>query len=74
MARLAGIPSSVLNRAIEVLRNLEETELDPLGAEESSREGDVPEEKKSPRTTAKRQKLRNLPDPNQLDLFSQLGL
>ena len=74
VARLAGIPSSVLNRAIEVLRNLEETELDPLGAEESSREGDVPEEKKSPRTTAKRQKLRNLPDPNQLDLFSQLGL
>lgn len=74
VARLAGIPSSVLNRAIEVLRNLEETELDPLGAEGSSREDDMPEEKKSPRTTAKRQKLRNLPDPNQLDLFSQLGL
>ena len=74
VARLAGIPSSVLNRAIEVLRNLEETELDPLGAEGSSREDDMSEEKKSSRTTAKRQKLRNLPDPNQLDLFSQLGL
>lgn len=71
VARLAGIPSSVLNRAMEVLSNLEDSELAPLGSESGSE--DVAQEQKAP-TTAKRQKLRNLPDPNQLDLFSQLGL
>ncbi|MBO7107435.1 MAG: DNA mismatch repair protein MutS [Verrucomicrobia bacterium] len=76
VARLAGIPASVLNRAMEVLSNLEETELDPLGAEGASGEGgDRPAStEKTVRTIAKRQKLRDLPDPNQLDLFSQLGL
>lgn len=79
VARLAGVPSGVLNRAIEVLSNLEETELAPLGNEdEISEEGNDPTgtigQEKKPRTTAKRQKLRNLPNPNQLDLFSELGL
>jgi DNA mismatch repair protein MutS len=79
VARLAGVPSSVLNRAIEVLSNLEETELAPLGSNDDlSEEGSDPTaiagQEKKPRTTAKRQKLRNLPNPNQLDLFSELGL
>ena len=79
VARLAGVPSSVLNRAIEVLSNLEETELAPLGSnddlpEEGSAPTEIAGQEKKPRTTAKRQKLRDLPDPNQLDLFSELGL
>jgi DNA mismatch repair protein MutS len=79
VARLAGVPASVLNRAIEVLSNLEETELAPLGNQEDMTEFEsdptAPETiEKRPRTTAKRQKLRDLPDPNQLDLFPDLGL
>jgi DNA mismatch repair protein MutS len=59
VARLAGVPKGVLDRAKEILRNLEESELTP--------EGNV-------RQTARRQqdrdKLKRLAPPPQLDLFS----
>jgi DNA mismatch repair protein MutS len=58
VARLAGIPKSVLERAREILSNLEESELTPAGrARASSRKRE-------------REKLQNLPPPPQLDLFS----
>ena len=71
VAKLAGVPESVLKRAREVLANLEESELTPLGADgvESG-----PEEVKSQRLNPRRQNLRKLSDPGQLDLFSELGL
>ena len=45
MARLAGIPATVLERAREVLENLEKTELDSRGKPNISRRSkeDVPE-------------------------------
>ena len=58
VARLAGVPKSVLERAREILRNLEESELTP--------EGKV---RHSSRHRAEREKLRNLTPPPQLDLF-----
>lgn len=64
VAKLAGIPPSILKRAEDVLKNLEESELTPLGENKST------EAKGNNRI----RKLKNLPDPNQLDLFSQLGL
>jgi DNA mismatch repair protein MutS len=57
VARLAGVPKPVLERAKEILRNLEESELTP--------EGGV-------RRTApqrEREKLKRLAPPPQLDLF-----
>ncbi|MGV3772501.1 MAG: DNA mismatch repair protein MutS [Verrucomicrobiales bacterium] len=58
VARLAGIPKSVLERAREILSNLEESELTPAGrARASARKRE-------------REKLQNLPPPPQLDLFS----
>lgn len=57
VARLAGVPRQVLDRAKEILSNLEESELTPAGRTRSSaRHRD-------------RQKLQNLPPPPQLDLF-----
>lgn len=57
VARLAGVPRQVLDRAKEILSNLEESELTPAGRARSSvRHRD-------------RQKLQNLPPPPQLDLF-----
>ncbi|HEX7861960.1 MAG TPA: DNA mismatch repair protein MutS [Verrucomicrobiae bacterium] len=57
VARLAGVPKHVLERAKEILSNLEESELTPVGrAKSSARHRD-------------RQKLQNLPPPPQLDLF-----
>jgi DNA mismatch repair protein MutS len=57
VARLAGVPNPVVERAKEILGNLEESELTPAGrARSSARHRD-------------RQKLQNLPPPPQLDLF-----
>jgi DNA mismatch repair protein MutS len=57
VARLAGVPKQVLERAKEILSNLEESELTPVGrARSSARARD-------------REKLQKLPPPPQLDLF-----
>ena len=58
VARLAGVPGAVLDRAKIILRNLEESELTPEGSVRSSS-----------RQRAEREKLRNLPPPPQLELF-----
>jgi DNA mismatch repair protein MutS len=58
VARLAGVPKPVLERAKEILRNLEESELTP--------EGNV---RQSSRRQHDRQKLQSLAPPPQLDLF-----
>lgn len=59
VARLAGVPKSVLERAKQILSNLEESELTP--------EGTV-----RPVSTqrAEREKLRKLAPTNQMDLFA----
>ncbi|MEO8425472.1 MAG: DNA mismatch repair protein MutS [Verrucomicrobiota bacterium] len=59
VARLAGVPKTVLDRAKEILRNLEESELTP--------EGNV---RMQSRHRAEREKLKQLPPPPQLDLFT----
>jgi len=58
VARLAGVPKGVLERAKEILRNLEESELTP--------EGTV---RQQARQRAEREKLKNLTPAPQLDLF-----
>ncbi|HXT10231.1 MAG TPA: DNA mismatch repair protein MutS [Candidatus Angelobacter sp.] len=58
VARLAGVPKPVLERAKEILRNLEESELTP--------EGNV---RQSSRRQQDRDKLKKLAPPPQLDLF-----
>ena len=58
VARLAGVPKGVLERAKEILRNLEESELTP--------EGNV---RQHARHRAEREKLQKLGPPPQLDLF-----
>ncbi len=55
VARLAGVPKEVLERAKQILGNLEESELTP--------EGNVRPQ------TRQRGKLQNLPTPPQMDLF-----
>jgi len=57
VARLAGVPKEVLERAKQILGNLEESELTP--------EGDV----RPPRRQQDREKLKSLAPPPQLDLF-----
>jgi DNA mismatch repair protein MutS len=57
VARLSGIPKPVIERAIQILRNLEESELTP--------EGEV----RSKRKNVEREKLKQLEPPAQLDLF-----
>ncbi len=59
VARLAGVPKPVLDRAREILRNLEESELTP--------EGNV---RRATRRDMDRRKLQELGPPPQLDLFS----
>jgi len=61
VARLAGVPKPVLERAKEILRNLEESELTP--------EGTV---RQQARHKAEREKLKKLAPPPQLDLFAPL--
>jgi DNA mismatch repair protein MutS len=58
VARLAGVPKEVLERAKQILGNLEESELTP--------EGNV----RQPRRQQDREKLKSLAPPPQLDLFS----
>jgi DNA mismatch repair protein MutS len=58
VARLAGVPKSVLERAKQILGNLEESELTP--------EGNV----RQVRRQQDREKLKSLAPPPQLDLFS----
>ena len=57
VARLAGVPKEVLERAKQILSNLEESELTP--------EGNVRPQ------TRQRGKLQNLPVPPQMDLFGK---
>jgi DNA mismatch repair protein MutS len=57
VARLAGVPKDVLERAKQILSNLEESELTP--------EGNV----RPPRKQQDRDKLKNLAPAPQLDLF-----
>ncbi len=57
VARLAGVPKPVLERAKEILRNLEESELTPEGNVRARRNHD-------------RDKLKVLAPPPQMDLFS----
>jgi DNA mismatch repair protein MutS len=57
VARLAGVPKEVLERAKQILVNLEESELTP--------EGNV----RQPRRQQEREKLKQLAPPPQLDLF-----
>ena len=59
VARLAGVPKAVLDRAKEILRNLEDSELTP--------EGNV---RQQARHRAEREKLKKLAPPPQLDLFA----
>jgi DNA mismatch repair protein MutS len=59
VARLAGVPRPVLERAKQILGNLEESELTP--------EGDV---RPAARRQPGREKLKSLAPPPQLDLFS----
>jgi DNA mismatch repair protein MutS len=58
VARLAGIPKSILERAKEILGNLEESELTP--------EGNV---RQATRRQQDRDKLKQLTPPPQMDLF-----
>ncbi|HSH94480.1 MAG TPA: DNA mismatch repair protein MutS, partial [Roseimicrobium sp.] len=58
VARLAGVPKPVLERAKEILANLEESELTP--------EGNV---RQTARHRAEREKLRQLTPAPQMDLF-----
>lgn len=58
VARLAGVPKPVLERAKEILRNLEDSELTP--------EGNV---RQSSRRQQDRDKLKKLAPPPQMDLF-----
>ena len=60
VARLAGVPKEVLERAKQILVNLEESELTP--------EGNV---RQMARHRAEREKLQKLGPPPQLDLFGQ---
>ena len=57
VARLAGVPKPLLERAKEILSNLEESELTPGGRARSSAR------------QRERDKLKNLAPPPQLDLF-----
>jgi DNA mismatch repair protein MutS len=58
VARLAGVPKDVVERAKTILRNLEESELTPEGAV-----------RQAARHRAEREKLKSLEPPPQLDLF-----
>jgi DNA mismatch repair protein MutS len=58
VARLAGVPKEVLERAKQILSNLEESELTP--------EGNV----RQPRRQQDREKLKTLAPPPQMDLFA----
>jgi DNA mismatch repair protein MutS len=58
VARLAGVPKTVVERAKEILHNLEESELTPEGAV-----------RQPSRPRPERERLKKLPPPPQMDLF-----
>lgn len=62
VARLAGVPLDVIQRAKQILGNLEETELSPAG-----------QAKLKTRHRAERDKLKQLEPSPQLDLFSSIS-
>ncbi len=59
VARLAGVPKSVLERAKGILERLENSDLNPSGARKGGQ-----------KARPEREKLRDLEPPPQLDLFS----
>jgi DNA mismatch repair protein MutS len=61
VARLAGVPRAVIERAKQILRNLEESELTP--------EGNV----RQPQPRPEREKLKKLTASPQLDLFARMA-
>ncbi|MEM6885932.1 MAG: DNA mismatch repair protein MutS, partial [Verrucomicrobiota bacterium] len=67
VARLAGLPKPVLDRAKEILRNLEENELDATGQPQIAHSRNDPDrpKKRKRKSTAKK---KNIP---QMDLFKQ---
>jgi DNA mismatch repair protein MutS len=71
VARLAGVPRPVIDRAKEILRVLEEAELNLQHLVDA---GDKPVaatvQAKTPRQRAEREKLKALAAANQLDLFA----
>ena len=58
-ARLAGVPKPVIDRAKDILRNLEDTELSPDGGSRYVSQ-----------QSAERETLRNIEPSPQLDLFA----
>ena len=64
VARLAGVPAEVLNRAREILGNLEQSDLTPAGSSNG---------KKSNPDRRERKVLKELPESNQLDLFTHFA-
>jgi DNA mismatch repair protein MutS len=63
VARLAGVPKAILERAKEILNNLEESELTP--------EGTVRPARTNSRRQQDRDRLKQLAPPPQMDLFGR---
>ncbi len=72
VARLAGVPKPVIDRAKEILRVLEEAELNLQHVLSGPTEGASPksESRGGRRHRAEREKLKEMAPPPQLDLFS----
>jgi DNA mismatch repair protein MutS len=68
VARLAGVPRPVIERAKHILRVLEEAELDLQRV--SDHEEGHPTRRRGPSQRPEREKLRELPQTAQMDLFS----
>lgn len=68
VARLAGVPRTVVDRAKEILRVLEEAELD-LQKVAGDGHPETPARPRGPRQRAEREKLRQMAQSAQLDLF-----
>ena len=74
VARLAGVPIPVIDRAKEILQVLEDAELNVHQLAGNPAPSDAPATgaptRRSTRTSPKRERLQELPPPPQLDLFS----